>query len=235
MPQSESRDFKGVWIPRDIWLDDRLSAIEKVLLIEIDSLSGGELGCIKTNETLAEFCQCSVRTVTQGISNLKELGLVYVESFNGRQRVLRSCLANFASLPSKNCEAASQNLRGTYIDSNTSSNPSSTSNICAEKPKPRKTKPRKSKPFIPPTLEEVQAYVREKGYHFNPKSFLDYYEASGWHFKNGKPVKNWKQCCVTWESNHRYDRPAPTQSQQQELDLLIGTWHEERWGDANGS
>lgn len=96
-------------------------------------------------------------------------------------------------------------------------------------------KPRKSKPFVPPTLEEVQAYVREKGYHFSPKSFLDYYEASGWHFKNGKPVKNWKQCCVTWESNHRYDRPAPTQSQQQELDLLIGTWHEERWGDANGS
>lgn len=216
MSQSEARDFKGVWIPKDIWLDDRLSAVEKVLLIEIDSLSGGELGCIKTNETLADFCQCSVRTITQGISKLKELGLVYVESFNGRQRVLRSSLANFASLPSKNCEAGSQNLRGTYIDSNTSSNTSSSSNICAENTEPRKRKPRKAKPFIAPTPEEVQAYVKEKGYHFSAQSFFDYYEASNWHFKDGKPVKSWKQCCATWES--RWDESHPNHKERAKRD-----------------
>lgn len=227
---SDVRDFKGVWIPRDIWLDDRLSAIEKVLFIEIDSLSGGEFGCIKTNETLAEFCQCSVRTITQAISNLKELGLVYVESFNGRQRVLRSSLANSARLPSKICEAGSQNLLGTYIDSNTSSNSSSSSNIRAKKPEPSKAKPRKAKPFVPPTFEEVQAYVQEKGYHFSSKTFFDYYEASDWHFKNGKPVKNWKQCCVTWEGNRKYDKPAPKQIEQQELDVLLGNWEVEHRG-----
>ena len=53
-----------------------------------------------------------------------------------------------------------------------------------------------------PTLEEVQAHVEAKGYHFDARQFFDYYEASDWHFKNGKPVKNWKQCCVTWEGNH---------------------------------
>jgi len=197
----EQRDFKGVWIPRDIWLDDRLSAVEKVLLIEIDSLSCGELGCIKTNETLAEFCQCSVRTITKGISNLKDLGLVYVESFDGRQRVLRSSLANSASLPSKNCEAGSQNLRGSYIDSNTSSNTSSITNICAETPEPRKRKPRSKKPFVPPTLEEVEDYVHEKGYNIDPRYFIDYYESMNWHQSNGKPVKDWKRCCVTWHHN----------------------------------
>lgn len=51
------------------------------------------------------------------------------------------------------------------------------------------------------TLEEVTDYVREKGYHFDPQHFFDYYEASGWHFANGKPVKSWRQCCVTWERN----------------------------------
>lgn len=221
---SDVRDFKGVWISKDIWLDGRLSAVEKVLLIEIDSLSGEELGCIKTNETLAEFCQCSVRTITQGISKLKELGLVYVESFNGRQRVLRSSLANSASLPSKICEAGSQNLRGTYIDSNTSSNTSSTSNICAENSEPRKRKLRKSKPFVPPTLDEIQAYVREKGYHFSPQSFFDYYEASAWHFSNGRPVKSWKQCCATWEGNHRQNNSVPTQAQQRDLDSVLDGW-----------
>lgn len=227
---SDARDFKGVWIPRDIWLDDRLSAIEKVLLIEIDSLSGGELGCIKSNETLAEFCQCSVRTVTQGISNLKELGLVYVESFNGRQRVLRSSLANIARLPSKNCEAGSQNLRGTYIDSNTSSNTTSKTNIRA-----KKSKPRKQTQFVPPTLEEVRAYVSERGYHFDPQAFFDYYSASDWHMQNGKPVKRWKQCCVTWENNHRYDKPAPKRIQQQDIDSLMSGWQVEQWGEANVS
>lgn len=65
---------------------------------------------------------------------------------------------------------------------------------------PPKKKPRKTKPFVPPTLEDVQSYVSEKGYHFSARAFLDYYTASDWHFNNGKPVKNWKQCCVTWES-----------------------------------
>lgn len=56
-----------------------------------------------------------------------------------------------------------------------------------------------------PTIEEVKAYVREKGYHFDPQHFFDYYEASGWRMRNGKPVKNWKLCCVTWERNASSD------------------------------
>lgn len=54
-----------------------------------------------------------------------------------------------------------------------------------------------------PTIEEVKAYVQEKGYHFDPQHFFDYYEASGWKMQSGKPVKSWKQCCVTWERNSR--------------------------------
>lgn len=53
-----------------------------------------------------------------------------------------------------------------------------------------------------PTLQEVEEHVRAKGYHFDARQFFDYYEASNWHFKSGKPVRNWKQCCVTWEGNH---------------------------------
>lgn len=52
-----------------------------------------------------------------------------------------------------------------------------------------------------PTIEEVDDYVRDKGYHFDPQHFFDYYEASGWKMQSGKPVKSWKQCCVTWERN----------------------------------
>jgi len=61
-----------------------------------------------------------------------------------------------------------------------------------------------------PTIEEVKAYVQERGYHFDPQHFFDYYSASDWKMQNGKPVKSWKQCCVTWERNWAKSNPQPT-------------------------
>ena len=34
------REFKGVWIPKEVWLNNELSLVEKALLAEIDSFSG---------------------------------------------------------------------------------------------------------------------------------------------------------------------------------------------------
>lgn len=112
------RDFKGVWIPKDVWLDDRLSMLDKGILTEIDSLDTGDDGCFASNEHLANFCQCSERKVSESVSKLTNLGYVKVVSFDGRKRFLRSCIAKNAGQGSKNCEADLQNLR----DSNTSSN-----------------------------------------------------------------------------------------------------------------
>ena len=64
----------------------------------------------------------------------------------------------------------------------------------------------KEKNICHPTIEEVKAYVAEKGYHFDVEHFHDYYSASGWHMQSGKPIKSWKQCCVTWERNWKGER-----------------------------
>ena len=80
------------------------------------------------------------------------------------------------------------------IDSSTKDSSTKEPNICTQ------AKPRKSG-FNPPTREEVRAYVREKGYHFDPDHFFDYYDASNWHLQGGKRVTRWRQCCVTWERN----------------------------------
>lgn len=66
------------------------------------------------------------------------------------------------------------------------------------------------KPKKHPTIEEVKAHVQEKGYHFDAQHFFDYYSTSGWKMQNGKPVKSWKQCCVTWERNWSKANPQPT-------------------------
>lgn len=114
---NQERDFKGIWIPKEIWLDDRLSALEKVIFVEIDSLDKSERGCWASNEYFAGFCQCSVRTVSAAIKKLTDLGYIFLQSFDGRKRELRSkftklpsSVEDFSEQGSKNCEAGLQNL-----------------------------------------------------------------------------------------------------------------------------
>ena len=71
------RDFKGVWIPREIWLDKELGWTEKMLLVEIDSLS--KLGeCFATNEYFGEFFNLSKDRISKVISSL--IKKHYIES-----------------------------------------------------------------------------------------------------------------------------------------------------------
>ena len=50
-----NREFRGIWIPKDIWLNKDLSTNEKVLLAEIDSLGGSSNGCFASNQYFADF------------------------------------------------------------------------------------------------------------------------------------------------------------------------------------
>lgn len=116
------RDFKGVWIPKAVWLDTRLNALDKIILIEIDSLDQGERGCYASNKYLSEFCQCSESKVSKAVSKLIDYGYLRVQSFDGRQRELKSSLAKIEKQPSKKCYAEEHNLLQSNIDNNTVTN-----------------------------------------------------------------------------------------------------------------
>lgn len=69
--------------------------------------------------------------------------------------------------------------------------------IETQKKKP-KTKKKDDK-FIPPTVEEVQSYLDEKGItEINAFYFVNKYASVGW-MNGGQPVKNWKNLVHTWE------------------------------------
>lgn len=99
------RDFKGVWIPKEVWLDDRLTMLEKGILVEIDSLDMSDDGCWASNEYLATFCQCSIPKVANAVSKLVNLGYIRRESFDGRRRKLKSSLSFFERQTYKNYTA----------------------------------------------------------------------------------------------------------------------------------
>lgn len=105
------RDFKGVWIPRTVWLDTRLNALEKIILTEIDSLDMSDKGCYASNKYIAEFCQCSETKVSTAVSKLIEYGYLYLQSFDGRQRVLKSRLSNFEKQDIKSCKPAFEEMQ----------------------------------------------------------------------------------------------------------------------------
>lgn len=134
---NESRDFKGVWIPKKVWLDTRLNALEKIILTEIDSLDNGEKGCYASNEHLAEFCQCSKTKVSTAIKKLIDCGYIYVQNFDGRKRELKSRLSNFERQNIKNCKADIQNLKESNTDNNTVNN---TNNTLSKKERKSKSK-----------------------------------------------------------------------------------------------
>lgn len=176
---TENRDFKGVWIPKEIWLDEELSMIEKVVLIEIDSLDN-ENGCIASNEYLAKFCQCSETRISTAISKLIKMGYIYQQSFDGRTRTLKSRLTFFVRQNLKNLKADIKNLKENNIDNNIFN---------------------KRVVFTPPTLQEIEDYARTKNRVDLAKPFYDYFTEGNWKDSKGNKVRNWKQKLITWISH----------------------------------
>ena len=113
----EQRDFKGVWISKEIWLDTRLNALEKIILVEIDSLDN-EDGCSAGNEYLAEFCQCSDTKVSTAVKKLIGLGYIYQKSFDGRIRILKSRLSKNEKQSLNNLKAEIKNFKPININNN---------------------------------------------------------------------------------------------------------------------
>ena len=52
--------------------------------------------------------------------------------------------------------------------------------------------------FEKPTVEEVAAHIREKGYTFDAEEFWNFYESKGWRV-GSHVMKSWTSACVTWQ------------------------------------
>ena len=69
-----------------------------------------------------------------------------------------------------------------------------------EKNKGTVDKPPPTKRFIPPTLEEVTEYCRQRGKGVNPEKWMDHYTSNGWKVGRNS-MKDWKAAVRKWEGN----------------------------------
>lgn len=61
------------------------------------------------------------------------------------------------------------------------------------------------KRFTPPTIDELRAYAKEKGYtRFNCESFEAYYASKGW-MVGKSPMKDWKAAVRGWVARDKQD------------------------------
>ena len=83
------------------------------------------------------------------------------------------------------------------INTDTNSNSISYTNI-----EEKETEKEKEKRFAKPSLEEVQAYCKERNNNVDAERFINFYTSKGWKVGN-QPMKDWKACVRTWERENR--------------------------------
>jgi len=74
------------------------------------------------------------------------------------------------------------------------------------------------KRFIPPSLEEVQAYCRERNNNVDAEKFINHYTSNGWMVGRTK-MQDWQASVRTWERNG-YDKPKEPKSDNIFLEML---------------
>ena len=86
----------------------------------------------------------------------------------------------------------------------------------------------KKRTFTPPTLEEVNAYILERGINnVSAKAFYDYYEAGDWYDAKGNKVKSWKQKLLTWARHENGNtKTAKSTSNENRLDEALSMLEE---------
>ena len=219
------RHIKGIWIPIEVWTDSRLTPLDKIILMEIDSLDDGETGCYATDKYIANFAQCSVDKVSQAVQKLSDLGLIQVEKKKSRYRRIRSIysvkfteLSELYSVKNTECYSAKNtecNIDNNRTDKNTSLPPTPYNEIveiynmnCPTLPKCRELTSSRKK-----AIKAVWEQHPQMEYYF------DIFSRMGRSaFLNGKNDKGWKANFDFWLREDKrskilegfYDSQQPT-------------------------
>jgi len=192
-----------VWIPKDVWLDHNLTWMEKLLLVEIDSLDA-EKGCFASNGYFGEFFNLSNSRVSEMIASLVSKGYITTfllyEGKQVKQRILTP------TIPIRKIDGGIRNTEGGYSekakDNNTLINNTTINN----------TNKIYNKKFVKPTPKEVSDYAKEINFNLDGEYFCDWNEARGW-LVSKNPMKDWKAAVRTWKRNgSKYTNNTDTQT-----------------------
>lgn len=147
-----------------------------------------------SNDELCAALHISENTLNAARMALINVRLVYYSSGKSKRQFSRYSFTT--ALTTSKFEANPEVNPATNPCTNAATNPADY-NKPKQKPKLKKDANASvgtPKSFQPPSLDEVRAYFREKGYtEAAADKAWNYYDAGGWKDGKGNQVKNWKQ------------------------------------------
>lgn len=100
--EEQQRQFKGIWIPKEIWLNKDLTFQEKIILVEIDSYDDGKVGCFATNKHFVNNFGINSSRISQIIQSLQRKNYITINyDFNGNEIIRRYLHINRPPYPEK--------------------------------------------------------------------------------------------------------------------------------------
>lgn len=213
---------KLVLRPKDRLKETEILELKK--LIESKTESKTESKIIPFAKRLQRNMPFELHEIATGLSELAEERVITIDGEELYQRRMvkdgeisekRSINGTLGGRPTKDSEPSKSKTKSKVESKNENKNKANTeyeneyenNNIIdseerdagEETPAPGKGK---AKTFTPPTVEEVDAYCRERENGIDAQEFVDFYTANGWvQGKQDKPLQDWKACIRTWERN----------------------------------
>lgn len=71
--------------------------------------------------------------------------------------------------------------------------------------------------FVPPTLEQVTEYCKQRKNRVDPEKWYDHYSSNGWMVGRTK-MKDWKAAVRTWEKNN-FSKKADPENKKKSYDM----------------
>ena len=185
----EQKNYYAI-IPANVRYDKNLKDKAKLLYGEITALCNEKGYCWANNEYFANLYGISKTTVSLLIKNLIDNGYIYSEIIykDGTKEILNRYLS-IVKDPIK--EKLNTPIKEKLKDNNTVIN-NTINNLY-----------KNSKKFVPPTLEEIENYCKEKNYNIDTQFFYEYFTEGNWVDSKGNKVKNWKQKIITWSKGKK--------------------------------
>lgn len=105
-----------------------------------------------------------------------------------------------------------QNVTDVTTNSNESKSKDKSKSIDIKKISLSNDRDTKESRFAPPSVDEVDEYIREKGYHVAADAFCAFYDSNGWRVGRN-PMKDWRRALVTWEKRRQVEQPKQEEPQ----------------------
>jgi len=108
------KNFKGIWISKDIWLIKELSITEKVFLVEINSLDNNA-GCFASNSYFSDFFNLTNGRCSQIIKALEAKKFIKIRyEYEGKE--VKKRVVNILKGGIKFSKGGIKNIKGGYLE-----------------------------------------------------------------------------------------------------------------------